>query len=159
MESSTGMNQQDQKSELGHGKYSYDPIYQLAKVRYPHGAGLMANPDSGPRSACPRVLRKSSFSFHTFVRSQWRCYLSETPSLRRQDPRIVNTHVHAFRHKMPFQNLTFLLLGQGVKYKSQLPADRSKNHPPPPGHKHDVILAVPTSSVITSKGQRWAVLR
>jgi hypothetical protein len=45
---------------------------------------------------------------------------------------------------MPFENLAFFLLGQAVEHRTQLLADVPKNRfPPPLGHKHDMVLAVP----------------
>src|SRR6516225_5513115 len=51
---------------------------------------------------------------------------------------------------MPFENLTFFLLGQGVEHRTQLPADVSENgFPPSLGHKHHMVCS-PTSSGLGS---------
>src|SRR6516162_1161921 len=55
-----------------------------------------------------------------------------------------DTDEHVVRHEMPFENLAFFLLGQGVERRTQLPADVSENgFPPSLGHKHHMVLAVP----------------
>src|SRR5271169_963594 len=55
-----------------------------------------------------------------------------------------DAHVHMVRLQMPFDDLTFLLLGQSMENFPQLPADFSEdNLPPSLGDEHNVVFAVP----------------
>ena len=52
--------------------------------------------------------------------------------------------MHMVRHQMAFDNLAFLLPGQRVEDRAQLPARLPENGLPTPfGHENNVILAVP----------------
>ena len=53
-------------------------------------------------------------------------------------------HVHLVRHQMTLDNLAFLLPGQRVEDRTQLPARLPENRfPTPLGHENYVVLAVP----------------
>ena len=52
--------------------------------------------------------------------------------------------MHMVRHQMALDNLAFLLPGQRVEDRTQLPARLPENGLPAPfGHKNYVVLAVP----------------
>ena len=55
-----------------------------------------------------------------------------------------DAHMHMVRHQMTLDNLAFLLPGQRVEDRTQLPARLAENGLPTPfGHENYVILAVP----------------
>ena len=55
-----------------------------------------------------------------------------------------DAHVHMVWHQMPLNDLAFLLLGQRVEDRTQLPTSWAKYCLPSPfGHEYDMILAVP----------------
>jgi hypothetical protein len=70
----------------------------------------------------------------------------EKPNHRRDRVfgRNCDAHVHMVWHNMPCKNLAFLLPRQRVEDLSQLATRLPEDHfPPPLGHEHNVILAVP----------------
>src|SRR6202042_1957201 len=55
-----------------------------------------------------------------------------------------DAHVHMIWHQMPFENLAFLLPRRSVQNLSQLTTRLPEDcFPPPFGHKHNMVLAVP----------------
>jgi hypothetical protein len=55
-----------------------------------------------------------------------------------------DAHVNMVWHQVPLDNLTFLLLGEGVENCARLPTLFAKDgFPAPFGHEHNVVLAVP----------------
>src|SRR5918995_3459476 len=55
-----------------------------------------------------------------------------------------DAHVYMVWHEMPFQNLAFLLPRQRMENLPQMPARLPEDcFPPPLGHEHNMILAVP----------------
>ena len=53
-------------------------------------------------------------------------------------------HMHMVQLQMSFDDLAFLLPGQGMENLPELTANSSKQHLPPPlGDKHHVVFAVP----------------
>ena len=55
-----------------------------------------------------------------------------------------DAHMHMVGHQMALDNLAFLLPGQRVEDRAQLPARLPENRLSPPfGHKNYVVLAVP----------------
>ena len=55
-----------------------------------------------------------------------------------------DAHMHMVRHQMALDNLAFLLPGQRMEDRTQLPARLPENGLPTPlGHENYVVLAVP----------------
>jgi hypothetical protein len=52
--------------------------------------------------------------------------------------------MNMIRKQMPFQNLTFFLLRQGMENLPSMASNLLKQSPPPPlGDKHHMVFAIP----------------
>ncbi len=100
-----------------------------------------------PRNREPRNARpRSSVPCRTAERWRSRSSLSRNPITEATGcfGRNRDAHVHMVRHQMSLHDLAFLLPRQRMENRTQLPARLPENgFPPPFGHEHYVVLAVP----------------